>query len=56
MNPQYTLSFKNGGFVMNAKKQFGYFNSCYFITGCENEYEDKKEAYMGYIKGNFTGS
>ena len=56
VNPQYTLSLKSGGFVLNAKKQFGYLNSCYYLSVDENSYENKGSAYTGYLKGNFTGS
>ena len=56
MNPQYSLSFQNGDFLLNAQKQFGYFNSFYSISAVKNSYEGKGEAYMGYLKGNFTGS
>ena len=56
MNPQYTLNFQNGDFLLNAQKQFGYLNSCYNISAVKNNYENKGEAYMGNLKGNFTGS
>ena len=37
-NPEYSLGLVNGTFLLNAKKQYGYINSCYYITATENSY------------------
>ena len=55
-NPQYALTFKNSAFLINAKKEIGNINSRYNISVKEGSYNPKEEAFVGYLKGNFSGS
>lgn len=55
-NPQYALIFKNTGFMVNAKKSFGNFNSRYNISVREGQYDAEDSGCVGYLKGNFSGS
>jgi hypothetical protein len=43
-------------FIACAKKEFCHFNSYYNITAEERSFEPSSKNFIGYLKGNFSGT
>ena len=49
--PKYTLILESTGeFIMNAKKRTGNMNSNYLVSYKEDEFDKKKESFIGKLR------